>query len=91
MKTKPHGESILHGLKPEQRERIDDWLFEEKVSYSELAHQCRQLREVKVPESSVRRYYERQCVARILAGAIGLGRFYLEREMGRQGVGFGLF
>ncbi|MDB6064787.1 MAG: hypothetical protein JWR26_995 [Pedosphaera sp.] len=29
MKKKPYGNSILHGLPSEQRERIDTWLFEE--------------------------------------------------------------
>src|SRR5947209_4232730 len=68
MRTKPNSYSILHGLPTEQRERIDTWLFEENVSYSELVLRCRQLLEVKVSESSVRRYYERRCVARRLEG-----------------------
>jgi hypothetical protein len=66
MKKKPYSNSILHGLPAEQRERIDTWLFEENVSYSELVLRCRQVLEVKVSESSVQRYYERRCVARRL-------------------------
>ncbi|MDB6065490.1 MAG: hypothetical protein JWR26_1698 [Pedosphaera sp.] len=66
MRTKARSDSILHGLKPEQRERVDVWLFDENVSYQEVADRCRQMLEVKVPRTSVRRYYERECFNRKL-------------------------
>ncbi|MDB6067202.1 MAG: hypothetical protein JWR26_3410, partial [Pedosphaera sp.] len=85
MGMKPNSNSILHGLPAEQRERVDAWLFEENVSYSEVADRCRQLLNVKVSRAAVHRYYERECVARRLEGiacpagerkklAAGLGR-----------------
>src|ERR1700692_3747506 len=66
MRTKARSDSILNGLAPEQRERVDYWLFEENVSYQEVADRCRQILEVKVPRTSVRRYYERECFNRKL-------------------------
>jgi hypothetical protein len=66
MPKKPRSNSILHGLTAEQRERVDYWLFEENVSYEEMVDRCRKILEVKVSRSSVRRYYERGCVARRL-------------------------
>jgi hypothetical protein len=85
MRNKPYSTSILHGLPAEQQERVNTWLFEENVSYSELVHRCRQLLNVKVSETSARRYYARECVARRLEAvaaprserkqlAAGLGR-----------------
>ncbi|MDB6067032.1 MAG: hypothetical protein JWR26_3240 [Pedosphaera sp.] len=74
MKTKPNSSSILHGLPPEQRERVNLWLFEENVSYEEVADRCRKIMEVKVSRSSVQRYYERECIVRRLEGpACGVG------------------
>ncbi|MDB6067144.1 MAG: hypothetical protein JWR26_3352, partial [Pedosphaera sp.] len=85
MIPKARSDSILHGLPPEQRERVDAWLFEENVSYSEVAHRCQQLLNVKVSSGAVQRYYRRACVMRRLEGiacpagerkklAAGLGR-----------------
>ncbi|MDB6065551.1 MAG: hypothetical protein JWR26_1759 [Pedosphaera sp.] len=68
MKRKPNSSSILHGLTPEQRERVDLWLFEENVSYDEVADRRRKIMEVKLSRSSVRRYYERECFNRKLEG-----------------------
>ncbi|MDB6064145.1 MAG: hypothetical protein JWR26_353 [Pedosphaera sp.] len=74
MRTKPRSNSIVHGLPPEQRERVDYWLFEENVSYSEVADRCRKILDVKVSRAAVHRYYERECVARRLEGAACPGR-----------------
>jgi hypothetical protein len=68
MRTKPNSNSIVHGLPAEQRERVDLWLFEENVSYSEVADRCRQLFNVKVSRAAVHRYYERECFRRKLEG-----------------------
>ncbi|MDB6066990.1 MAG: hypothetical protein JWR26_3198, partial [Pedosphaera sp.] len=48
MTNKPRSSSIVHGLTAEQRERVDLWLFEENVSYEEVADRCRKILEVKV-------------------------------------------
>ncbi|MDB6066087.1 MAG: hypothetical protein JWR26_2295 [Pedosphaera sp.] len=73
MAMKPYSNSIVHGLPAEQRERVDLWLFEENVSYAEVAHRCQQLLNVKVSSAAVQRYYRRACVQRRLEGAAGLG------------------
>ena len=74
MQKKPNGNSILHGLPPEQRERVNLWLFEENVGYEDVADRCRKILEVKVSRSSVQRYYERECFTRKLEGpACGAG------------------
>ena len=69
MTMKPYSNSIVHGLPAEQRERVDLWLFEENVSFAEVAHRCQQLMNVKLSSSSVQRYYRRACVQRRLEGA----------------------
>jgi hypothetical protein len=84
MAKKPNSNSILHGLKPEQRQQMDLWLFEENVSYSEVVDRCRKMWEVKVPRTSVRRYYERECVARRLEEVAGPGG---ERKRLASGLG----
>ncbi|MDB6066455.1 MAG: hypothetical protein JWR26_2663 [Pedosphaera sp.] len=68
MGMKPNSNSIVHGLPAEQRERVDHWLFEENVSYEEVADRCRQLMNVKVSRAAVHRYYERECFRRKLEG-----------------------
>ncbi|MDB6067715.1 MAG: hypothetical protein JWR26_3923, partial [Pedosphaera sp.] len=86
MRTKPRSNSIVHGLPPEQRERVDVWLFEENVSYAEVAHRCQQLMNVKVSRAAVNRYYERECVARRLeeVACPGGERKKLADGLGRQ-------
>jgi hypothetical protein len=69
MRRKPNSHSILHGLTPEQRELVDGWLFEENLSHAKVGERCGQELGVKVSRTSVRRYYERQCLARKLDGA----------------------
>jgi hypothetical protein len=69
MAMKPRSNSIVHGLPAEQRERVDLWLFEENVSYAEVAHRCQQLMNVKLSSAAVQRYYRRACVQRRLEGA----------------------
>src|ERR1700692_2855934 len=66
MNSKPNGGSILHGLTPEQREKVDGWLFDENNSYPKVAERCREELGVQLSRSSVARYYERECVSRKL-------------------------
>ncbi|MDB6066074.1 MAG: hypothetical protein JWR26_2282 [Pedosphaera sp.] len=73
MKSKPNSSSILHGLPPEQRERVDLWLFDENVSYAEVAYRCRKLMNVKLSKAAVQRYYRRACVVQRLEGVVGPG------------------
>ncbi|MDB6068141.1 MAG: hypothetical protein JWR26_4349 [Pedosphaera sp.] len=68
MKRKPRSNSILHGLTPEQRERVDGWLFEENLSYARVVERCGEELGVRVSPTSARRYYERECLARSLEG-----------------------
>ncbi len=66
MKTKPHSSSRLAGLSPERRQQLDDWLFNENVSYDEATRRCRERFAIKICPSSFVRYYRRRESERLL-------------------------
>src|SRR5258708_31822785 len=59
MRRKIRCDSKLRGLPEAQRVKVDAWLFEEGVTYEEVAEGCLREFGLKVSKSSVGRYYER--------------------------------
>jgi hypothetical protein len=55
---KPRKDSILHRLPPEQRAKVDRWLFDKNLTYAQVAEGCWKMFGVKVSQSSVGRYYQ---------------------------------
>jgi hypothetical protein len=65
MNRKPRKDSILHNLPPEQRVKVDKWLFDKGMSYAQVAESCARFLGVKVSKSSVARYYQRRMEGKI--------------------------
>jgi DNA-binding transcriptional ArsR family regulator len=51
-------DSILGGLPPEQRAKVDKWLFDKGMTYDEVAEACGKMFGVTVSRSSVGRYFQ---------------------------------
>ncbi len=49
-------DSILRRLPPEQRAKVDGWLFDDQLTYAEVAERCRQELGVQLDTASVGRY-----------------------------------
>jgi hypothetical protein len=49
-------DSILRRLPPEQRAKVDGWLFDDQLTYGEVAERCRQELGVELDTASVGRY-----------------------------------
>src|SRR5215467_14514919 len=64
MSMKAKGDSILNRLRPEQRQQVDRWLFDENGTYSDVAERCRTELQVGVSRTSVGRYYRREYARR---------------------------
>src|SRR5260221_8078489 len=65
--SKLRTDSTWNGLTPEQREKLDEWLFEEEVSYREARERAQREWGIESSISSVGRYYRRGRNARMLA------------------------
>jgi hypothetical protein len=55
-----------NGLSPQQRSTLEEWLFEEKLSYTKATERARAELGFKGSRSSLRRYYERRAGERML-------------------------
>ena len=59
MRRQIRRDSKLQGLPAAQRVKVEAWLFEEGLTYEEVAGECLRQFGLKVSKSSVGRYYER--------------------------------
>src|SRR5882724_5680518 len=64
------GDSKLISLTPEQRARVDAWIFEERVKNEEVARRCAQEFNLQLHESSVARYRRAEAERRNLDGLV---------------------
>jgi len=64
--NKLRADSTWNELTPEQREKLDEWLFEEEVSYQEARARAQREWGIESSISSVGRYYRRGRNARML-------------------------
>jgi len=64
--NKLRADSTWNGLTPEQREKLDEWLFEEEVGYREVRERAQKEWGIESSISSVGRYYRRGRNARML-------------------------
>src|SRR6266478_2993623 len=64
--NKLRADSTWNELTPEQREKLDEWLFEEEVSYQETRARAQKEWGIESSISSVGRYYRRGRNARML-------------------------
>src|SRR5258708_28243555 len=80
MRRKIRCDSKLRGLPEAQRVKVDAWLFEEGVTYEEVAEGCLREFGLKVSKSGVGRYYER----------ISADRFEEKKRQERLALGPGL-
>src|SRR5260370_13239077 len=64
--NKLRADSTWNELTPEQREKLDEWLFEEEVSYQEARERAQREWGIESSISSVGRYYRRGRNARML-------------------------
>jgi len=60
MSSKPKSNSTLHGLKPEQRTKLEGWLFEENLGVETVVERCRREFGIEAGKSSVARYGQRE-------------------------------
>ena len=60
MTRKPRTDSKIHGLKAEQRAKVNGWLFDKGLTYAQVAQACGQMFGLQVSKSSVGRYFERE-------------------------------
>lgn len=65
MNRKIRSDSKLRRLPREQRARVDKWLFDKGMTYSQVAEACGTMFGLKISRSSVARYYERESLERI--------------------------
>ena len=73
MKTKTKSNSILHGLVPDKKAQVDEWLFAQNLSFEEVVKLCRTEWNVTIGPSSVRRYYCSRKPEYLIERAIGAG------------------
>lgn len=81
---KGRSDSVLRSLPPEQRAKVDAWLFEEETSHAEVAKRCREQFGVELAESSVGRYSQQErprYEARRMAGARNEGKATVRERM----------
>lgn len=62
------GESIFNNLKPEQRARMDGWLFDDKHTYKQVAEEMQRVFGLRTSVTGVSRYYHSRNRARKLDG-----------------------
>ena len=72
--TKPGQNTKLDRLTPEQRARLNEWLFREKRTYREVAKRCQSELGLNLSRSVVGRYFKREWA-----------RWELERVAGASG------
>jgi hypothetical protein len=60
MNVKPRVESILHGLAPAQRVKLEVWLFQENLGLKQVVERCKTEFGIEVGISSVARYRKRE-------------------------------
>jgi hypothetical protein len=78
-----------NGLSREQKSTLEEWLFEEKLSYTKAAERAREELGFKGSRSSLRRFYERRQSERMLEGFAESGRL-MESVKGAPGDAEGL-
>lgn len=71
-KVKSH--AAWNGLSAEQRNKLAEWLFEEKLSYNVVLERARKELGFAGSRSSVRRFYERTAGERMLSGFEEVGK-----------------
>ena len=75
---------ILANLPPEQRAKVNQWLFDKGLSYAQVAEACGRFLGVSVSKSSVARYYGRVMEGRILRGRVSEPVSQWVSECGKQ-------
>jgi hypothetical protein len=69
MNGKPKSSFKVYGLEPDQRARVDGWLFKENASTRDVAKRCREEFQAPLSATSVHRYYRREALRRELRSA----------------------
>ena len=60
-------DSKLHSLPPDQRARVDRWLFDKGLTYAQVAQACAAMFGLQLSKSSVARYFQTETLARVEA------------------------
>src|SRR6185295_20134256 len=66
--TKVRSHASWNELTPKQREQLESWLFEDRLSYDEVLKRAQTELKFKGSKSSLRRFYERTSKERLLSG-----------------------
>jgi len=80
-------DSILGGLRAEQRAKVNKWLFDKGMTYQEVAEACGRVLGLKVSRSSVGRYFQAMSRIQTLTSKVpppALGSFRLRRASARR-------
>jgi hypothetical protein len=69
MNGKPKSSFKVYGLEPEQRAKVDEWLFKENLSTREVSKRCETEFQAPVSAASVSRYFRREKLQQELRSA----------------------
>ena len=66
MNIKPKSNRSMNRLTPGQKEKVDEWLFDGNVTYTEAMKRCEEAFGVTLTKSSVARHYQRERALRCM-------------------------